>query len=100
MQFQKNKRKDVLVLLNFKSKVNMITPAYTAQLDLKVQKTNIDAWKIDGSLLKIYNIVIHAFHTLNKLGNTWFFQETFLLANISMKVVLSMFFLTFNNANV
>ena len=45
-------------------------------------------------------MVIAAFQVLNKLGYSWFFQETFLLANISMKMVLGMPFLTFNNAYV
>ena len=43
MQFQKDKGKDFLALLKFKSKVNAMTPAYTAQLDLKVQKINVSA---------------------------------------------------------
>ena len=47
MQFQKNKKKDVLALLNFWKKVNAITPAYMVKLSLKVQKTNIGAQKID-----------------------------------------------------
>ena len=36
----------------------------------------------------------------DKLGRARFFQETFLLANISVEVVLDMLFLTFSNANV
>ena len=43
VQFQKDKSKDVLALLNCKNKVNIITPAYTAQLRLKVRKTNVGA---------------------------------------------------------
>ena len=35
----------------------------------------------------------------NKLEKARFFQETFLLADISMEVVLGMLFLTFSNAN-
>ena len=47
MQLQKNKKKYILALLNFKSEVNAMTLAYIAQLDLKIQKTNISAQKID-----------------------------------------------------
>ena len=36
----------------------------------------------------------------DKLGRARFFQETFLLANISAVVVLGMLFLTLSNANV
>ena len=75
MQFQKDKGKNVSVLLNFGNKVNAITLAYMAQLGLKVQKTNVDAQKIDKSLLKIYGIVIAAFQVFDQLGRFWFFQK-------------------------
>ena len=52
VQFQKNKSKNVLACLDFKSKINAMTPAYTAYLGLKVEKTNVTAQKIDSSLLK------------------------------------------------
>ena len=100
MQFWKNKSKNVLALLNFGSKVNAMIPAYVAQLGLKVQKTNVSAQKMDGSSLKTYCIVIAAFQVCNKLGRFWFFQKTFLLADISIEVVLDMPFLTLNNADI
>ena len=43
MQFQKDKSRDVLALLNSGSKINTMTLAYAAQLGLKVQKINIGA---------------------------------------------------------
>ena len=61
VQFRKDKGKDVLALLNSESKINAITPAYTAHLGLKVRVTNVDAQKIDGSSLATYDIVIAAF---------------------------------------
>ena len=100
VQFRKDKGKDVLALLNSESEVNMITPAYAAYLGLKMRVTNIGVQKIDGSSIATYGIVIAAFQVVNKLGRSWFFQETFLLANISMEVVLGMLFLTLSNANV
>ena len=100
VQFRKNKGKDVLALLEFGSEVNAMTPAYTAHLGLKVRVTNIGAQKINKSLLATYGMVIAAFQVVNKLDCSQFFQETFLLANISMKVVLGMPFFTFSNADV
>ena len=100
IQFRKDKDKDVLALLKSGSKVNAMTPAYAAHLDLKVRMTNIDTQKIDGSSPATYSMVIAIFQVVNKLGRSWFFQETFLLANISMKVVLGMPFLTFSNTDV
>ena len=61
MQFQKDKGRDVLALLNSEIKVNAMTPAYAAQLGLKVRKTNVSAQKIDGFLLATYDMVIAAF---------------------------------------
>ena len=100
IQFCKDKGKDVLALLNSRSKVNAMIPAYAAHLGLKVRVTNVGAKKIDGSSLSTYSMVIVAYQVIDKLGHSWFFQKTFLLANISMKVVLDMLFLTFSNANV
>ena len=48
MQFQKDKSKNVLALLDSGSKVNAMTLAYLAQLSLKVQMIVIVAQKIDG----------------------------------------------------
>ena len=77
-----------------------MTPVYVAHLGLKVRVTNVGVQKIDRFSLATYSMVITAFQVVNKLGRSWFFQEMFLLADISMEVVLGIFFLTFNNANV
>ena len=45
-------------------------------------------------------MVIAAFQVVDKLGRSQFFQETFLLADISMEVVLSMPFLILNKADI
>ena len=77
-----------------------MTLAYLAQLGLKVQKTNVGAQKIDGFLLETYGMVIAVFQIINKLGHFWFFQETFLLTNISIKVVLGISFLIFSKVDI
>ena len=100
VQFCKDKGKDALTLLNSGSKVNAMTPAYAAHLGLKVRVTNIGAQKIDGFSLATYSMVIAAFQVVDKLGHSRFFPEIFLLADISMEVVLGMPFLTLSNANV
>ena len=51
IQFQKNKNKNILALLDFGSMVNAMTLAYIAKLGLKMQKSNIDTQKIDESSL-------------------------------------------------
>ena len=45
-------------------------------------------------------MAIASFQVADKLGRARFFQETFLVANTSMEVVLGMPFLTFSNANI
>ncbi len=51
----------IKALINSDSKVNIITPAYTTKLGLIIQKTNIEAWIIDGSHLKTYDMVSTSF---------------------------------------
>ena len=46
------------------------------------------------------NIVVAGFLVMNKLGKAIFFQKTFLLADITINMVLRMSFLTFNNAEI
>ena len=75
-------------------------PAYMAQLSFKVEKTNVGGQRINRFLLETYRMIIPAFQVFNKLGRFCFFWKTFLLANISMKVVLGILFLTFSNVDV
>lgn len=51
----------VQALLDSSSKVNAITPAYTAVLGLHIYPTNVGAQKIDRSMLSTYNIVFANF---------------------------------------
>ena len=73
VQFKKDKDKDVLALLDFKNKINAMTRAYTAQLGIQVQKTDVNVQKIDRFSIKTHGIVIAAFQVLDKLGHFCFF---------------------------
>ena len=90
----------VRALVDSGSEVNAMTPDYTAKLGLQVRKTDIEAQKTDGSTLETFGIVLADFQVEDKLGRARFFQETFLLADISAEVVLDMPFLTLSNADV
>ena len=94
------KKKEVQALIDLGNEVNAMILAYASRLGLRVYRTNIGAQKIDGSTLKTFEIVLASFQVENKLGRTWFFQETFLLADINTELVLGMPFLTFSNANI
>ena len=77
-----------------------MTPGYALKLGLKVRPTDVGAQKIDGSTLETFGMVLASFQVEDKLGRTRYFQETFLLADISMEVVLGMPFLTLSNADI
>ena len=90
----------VQALLDSGSEINAMTLGYASKLGLKVRPTNVGAQKIDGSTLETFGMVLASFQVEDKLGRPQFFQETFLLADLSMKVVLGMPFLTLSNANI
>ena len=95
--FEKNK---VPALIDPGSEVNTMTLEYALKLGLKIYFTNVGVQKINNSTLKTFKIILASFQVENKLGEPRFFQETFLLIDLSMEVVLGMPFLTFNNANI
>ena len=82
------------------SELNTMTIVYAAKLDLKVHHTNVRTLKIDSSTLKIFGMVLARFQAKDKLGRTRFFQEIFLLADISAELVLDIPFLSLSNVNI
>ncbi len=77
-----------------------MTPAYTAKLGLTTQKTSVGAKKIDGLPLETHGMTSAKFSLQDSLGKVRFFEETFLLTDTSIEVVLGMPFLSLNNADV
>ena len=73
VQFCKDKGKDVLALLNFRSKINAITHAYAAHLGFKVRVINLGAQKINRSSLATYGMIITSFQAVDKLSCSQFF---------------------------
>ena len=97
IRFKKNK---VQALIDSGSEVNAMTLGYALKLGLKVCPTNVGAQKIDGFTLKTFEMVLASFQVEDKLERPRFFQKTFLLADLSMKVVLEMLFLILSNVNI
>ena len=64
-------------LLNLKSEVNAMSQAFTSQLELKIQKTNIKAQKIDGTILNTYAFIVSIFFMSNKDDRERFFEKSF-----------------------
>lgn len=56
-----NDTKDIRVLIDLGSEVNIMTLAYISKLGPKVHHTDIGAQKIDGSTLKIFGMVLTSF---------------------------------------
>ena len=51
-------------------------------------------------MLDTYGMVVTGFLVVNKANRVRLFEETFLVANISPKVVFGMLFLTLSNADI
>ncbi len=76
-----------------------MTPAYIAELSLTTWKTRVRTQKIDGLPLKTYDIVSASFLLQDSLERVRFFEETFLLVNTNINMILGMLFVAFNNAD-
>ena len=99
VQYQGGQAGEIRALIDSDSKVNAMNPAFAAKLGLSIRPTGIGAQKIDGSALRTYGMAIAGFSIQDKSGRARFFEETFLLADTSMEVVLEMSFLAINNAD-
>ena len=97
--FKKSKIQ-VQALINFNNKVNAMIPGYVSKLGPKIRFTNVKTQKIDGSTFKTFELVLASFQVEDKFERPWFFEKTFLLANLYIEIVLKMLFLTLSNANI
>ena len=87
-------------LFDSSSEVNAIHPALARKLGLPVRPTDVAAQKIDGTMLDTLEMVVTAFLVTDKANRVRFFEETFLVANVSLEIVLGMPFLTLSSADV
>lgn len=87
-------------LIAFKSEVNTIHSDFVRKLGLKIWSTNVRIQKIDGFKLDIFGIVITSFLVEDKNKGSLFFEETFLLTNLSIDVALGILFLTLSNIKI
>lgn len=99
LYLQKNLYKN-RVLINLDNKVNIMILAYAAKLGFKLQKINIRVQKIDGSIFNTFKMVLNNFQIENKLGKAGFFRKTFLVADITLELILGILFLTFDNVDI
>ena len=101
IRFKKDTDKALVqALIDSESEVNAIHPSFAKQLGLPIRSTDVGAQKIDGTTLDTHGMVVAAFSVENKANRVRFFEETFLVANVSPEVVLGMPFLTLSGADV
>ena len=87
-------------LIDSGSEVNAIHLSFVKQLGLLIRPTDVGAQNIDGTTLNTYGMVVASFSIMDKANRVRFFEETFLVANVSPEVVLGMPFLTLSGADV
>ena len=82
------------------SEVNAVHPAFAKELGFSIRLIDMRAQKIDGTILETYGMVVAAFLVEDKANQVRFFEEIFLVANVSPEIVLGMPFFTLSGANV
>ena len=92
--------KFVSALFDLSSEVNIVHLAFAKELGLPIRPTDVRVQKIDDTTLETYGIVVAVILVENKANRVRFFEETFLVANISPEVVFGMPFLTLSGADV
>ena len=98
VQFEGSQAGEVRALIDSGSEVNAMTPAFAAKLGLSTQPINVGAQKIDGSVIKTYDMTTAGFSIQDKSGRARFFEIIFLLADTSVEVVLGMPFLALSKS--
>lgn len=93
------KKNEIQALINFSSKINAIKLICILKLSFNIWHTNVQASKINNSIFKTFRIVLASFQIKYKFKKAYFFSNTVLLADISIKIVLRLFFLIFSNYN-
>ena len=94
------REKSVSALFNSNSEFNAVYPTFAKKLGFPIRPIDVRAQKIDGTTLETFGIVVAAFSVTNKDNQVRFFKKTFLVANVSPKVVFGISFLTLSTANV
>ena len=94
------KKKSMSVLLDLGSKVNIVHLIFAKELGLSIRSTGVGAQKIYGTMVDTYGMIVAAFSVIDKANQVKFFEETFLVANVSTKIVLKILFFTLTSVDV
>ena len=99
VQFKKDKA-PMQALINSGSEVNTMHLSFAQQVGFPIRPTDVRAQKINSTMLDTHRMVVAAFSVVDKANQVRFFEEIFLVANISSEVILGMPFLTLRDADV
>lgn len=55
---------------------------------------NVKIQKIDGTILKTYEMIVAVFSIINKANQVRIFEKTFLVANVGLEVIFAIFSLS------
>ena len=77
-----------------------MSQVFAHQFGLTIWKTNIGAQKIDGTTLETYKMVIFTFFMSDKDSKERSFEKSCLVADLKLKIVVEMPFLTISNAHI
>ena len=94
------KKKSMLAFLDSSNEVNAIHLIFTKELSFSIRVIDIRAQKINGTMLDNYRMIVADFLVTDKINQAGFFEKTFLMANISPKIVLKIPFLILSNVDV
>ena len=94
------RQKYVLALFDLGSKINAIHPTFAKELGLVIRATKIRAQKINNIILDTFEILVAVFSVTDKAHRVKFFEQIFLVANVSPEVVLGMLFVILNSTNI
>ena len=100
VQFKNIIGAQVQALVDSRSEVNVIYLTFAKHLGLPIRPTDVGAQKIDGTTLDAHRMIVAAFAVEDKANQVRFFENIFLLANVSLKVVDEMPFLTLSGADI
>lgn len=90
-----------LALINLGNIINAINLFKLSQKqNLLLKLTNIRVKNIDVNILQTYYIMVIAFILINKTKKLKFNKKTFLVANVSIKLVFKIFLLILNHINI
>lgn len=82
------------------NEISTMIPAYILKLGFQIRHIDVKTPTMKSSICKTFRIVLTSFQIEDKLEKIKFFQKVFLLINLSIEIVLKMFFFIFNKRNI